>query len=97
MDDTNVFYLQSYNAAQRKWVTITPYRYLWDVPTPPSATFSDSCPATKALGALARNNPGQFRVAVSIEGVLQELVQLRGQGASRATPVRGSSKRKCCS
>lgn len=96
MDDPNIFYLQVYNAAQRAWVTISPYRYLWDVPTPASATFSDSCPATKALGALARNNPGRFRVAVDIDGTLQELIQARGQGAARVAPVRGASKKKCC-
>ena len=96
MDEENIFYLQVYNAAQRSWVTITPYRYMWDVPTPPSAEFSDSCPATKALGALARNNPGQFRVSVDIDGVMHELIQVRGRGVAQAQTVRGSKRGTCC-
>ncbi len=96
MDETNIFYLQVYNAARRSWVTISPYRYVWDTTPPAFPTFHDSCPATRALGSLARNNPGQFRVAVTIDGTLQELVQARGQGASRASAVQSGGKKKCC-
>ena len=96
MDEEDLtFYLQIYRGVTRGWETIDPARYSWDITMPPRAIFNDSCPATKALGALARNNAGLFRVGTLIEGEVKELIQVKGQ-APPPPRVSSGRRRGCC-